>query len=152
MSSLARVRNGDTMSGFNEPAANTPKLILVWSPGRSSPIHDHANAHCVMKVLSGHLKETRFSWPDPTLLNQGKPSPPQISQETVYGENEVTYMNDKLGLHRISNPDPDSFAVSLHLYTPPNAAVYGCHMFDERTGKASHVTQCNFYSESGLKL
>lgn len=28
------------------------KLILVWSPGKGSAIHDHANAHCVMKVLS----------------------------------------------------------------------------------------------------
>lgn len=26
------------------------QLILVWSPGRGSAIHDHANAHCVMKV------------------------------------------------------------------------------------------------------
>lgn len=26
------------------------KLILVWSPGKGSVIHDHANAHCVMKV------------------------------------------------------------------------------------------------------
>lgn len=26
------------------------QLVLVWSPGKSSPIHDHANAHCVMKV------------------------------------------------------------------------------------------------------
>jgi hypothetical protein len=26
----------------------------------------------------------------------------------------VTYMSDKLGLHRISNPDKDGFAVSLH--------------------------------------
>ncbi|OJD17010.1 cysteine dioxygenase [Emergomyces pasteurianus Ep9510] len=25
-------------------------LILVWSPGKGSAIHDHANAHCVMKV------------------------------------------------------------------------------------------------------
>jgi len=25
-------------------------LIVVWSPGKSSPIHDHADAHCVMKV------------------------------------------------------------------------------------------------------
>ncbi|KAF2102153.1 cysteine dioxygenase [Rhizodiscina lignyota] len=127
-------------------------LILVWSPGKSSPIHDHANAHCVMKVLRGELKETLYSWPDMYAVNMGKPSPPCVTKETVYTENEVTYMSDTLGLHKISNPDPENFAVSLHLYTPPNAAIYGCHMFDEKTGKASHVTQCNFYSESGLKL
>ena len=25
-------------------------LILVWTPGRKSPVHDHADAHCLMKV------------------------------------------------------------------------------------------------------
>lgn len=105
-----------------------------------------------MKILSGQLKETLYTWPDCSLLNQGKPSPPQINRERIYGENEVTYMSDKLGLHKVSNPDPDNFAVSLHLYTPPNAAVFGCNMFDEKTGKATRALQCQFYSESGHKL
>ncbi len=25
-------------------------LLLVWTPGKASPIHDHADAHCLMKV------------------------------------------------------------------------------------------------------
>ena len=25
-------------------------LLLVWTPGKASSIHDHANAHCLMKV------------------------------------------------------------------------------------------------------
>lgn len=25
-------------------------LILVWTPGKGSLIHDHADAHCIMKV------------------------------------------------------------------------------------------------------
>jgi hypothetical protein len=34
------------------PDSDLNQLILVWSPGKSSAIHDHANAHCVMKVYS----------------------------------------------------------------------------------------------------
>lgn len=34
---------------------------------------------------------------------------------------------------------------------PPNAAKHGCHIFDEATGKKSHVQQCHFYSELGIK-
>lgn len=127
-------------------------LILVWTPGKGSPIHDHANAHCVMKVLKGTLKETLFSWPDPDLAKEGKPAPPQVKKETLYHENGVTYMSDQLGLHRISNPDPENVAVSLHLYTPPNAEYFGCQIFDEQTGKASHVSQANFFSVVGHKL
>jgi cysteine dioxygenase len=25
-------------------------LILVWTPGKQSPVHDHADSHCLMKV------------------------------------------------------------------------------------------------------
>ena len=60
-------------------------------------------------------------------------------------------MSDGLGLHRVMNPSLDEFAISLHLYTPPNAAKHGCHIFDESTGKKSHVAQCHFYSEFGVK-
>ncbi|KAF2651985.1 putative cysteine dioxygenase Cdo1 [Lophiostoma macrostomum CBS 122681] len=126
-------------------------LILVWSPGKGSPVHDHANAHCVMKILKGQLKETRYHWPT-IELNNSVQRPLEIEQETTYSADEVTYMSDKLGLHKISNPSPDDFAVSLHLYTPPNAAVYGCHTFNEETGQARHMARCTVYSEYGHKL
>ncbi|KMU79559.1 cysteine dioxygenase type 1 [Coccidioides immitis RMSCC 3703] len=90
-------------------------LILVWSPGRSSPIHDHANAHCVMKILKGSLKETLYDWPDQEKTDAGEPAPMKVTRERVYGENQVTYMSDKLGLHKITNPDPNEYAISLHL-------------------------------------
>ncbi|KAF2139620.1 uncharacterized protein K452DRAFT_275050 [Aplosporella prunicola CBS 121167] len=127
-------------------------LILVWTPGKGSMIHDHANAHCVMKVLKGSLRETLYEWPDQALAAQGKPAPPMIKKETVYHENQVTYMSDQLGLHRISNSDPENIAVSLHLYTPPHAEHFGCQIFDERTGKASHVSQSNFFSIVGARI
>ncbi|KAF1958285.1 cysteine dioxygenase type I [Byssothecium circinans] len=125
-------------------------LILVWSPGKSSPIHDHAKAHCIMKILKGSLTETRYAWPT-VGLNQGENRPLDIISEKTYSHDQVTYMSDKLGLHRISNPHPRDYAVSLHLYTPPNAAVYGCHTFNEKTGTPLHVKQCTVYSEYGHK-
>ncbi|KAJ9668204.1 Cysteine dioxygenase [Coniosporium apollinis] len=122
-------------------------LILVWTPGKGSPIHDHANAHCVMKILAGSLKETLYAWPEVS-----EAAPLAVKKETLYTENQVTYMSDQLGLHRISNPDAENFAVSLHLYTPPNAATFGCNVFDERTGRSSHIKQNVFFSERGHKL
>jgi len=63
-----------------------------------------------MKVLKGTLRETRFSYPDPQISSSG----PKVIKETKYNENEVTYMADELGLHKISNPDQERLAVSLH--------------------------------------
>ncbi|KAF4252791.1 hypothetical protein KXW98_006665 [Aspergillus fumigatus] len=100
-------------------------------------------------VLKGSLQETLYTWPDQDKLRNGQPSSPQIIKKTTYTENQVTYMSDKLGLHKISNPDPHNPAVSLHLYTPPNAATYGFCVFDEKTGKASRVKQSHFYSIRG---
>ncbi|KAL2822519.1 RmlC-like cupin domain-containing protein [Aspergillus granulosus] len=124
-------------------------LILVWTPGRGSAIHDHANAHCIMKVLKGTLQETLYTWPDQDKVRHGESSPPQITKVTTYGENQVTYMSDKLGLHKIHNPDPSNVAISLHLYTPPNAATHGFSVFNEKSGKACHIKQSHFYSIRG---
>jgi len=141
---FADLSRGYTRNLVDEGNGKSNLLVLVWTPGKGSPIHDHADAHCLMKVLKGSLKETRFTFPQDSTA-------PKVIKETLYKENEVTYMADELGLHRISNTDPNSIAVSLHLYTPPNAAKEGCHIFDENTGKRSHVTQSNFYSVFGCK-
>ncbi|KAF4761297.1 hypothetical protein N7455_002362 [Penicillium solitum] len=141
-----------TRNLIDEGNGKSNLLILVWSPGKGSTIHDHANAHCVMKVLKGKLQEDLYSWPDQEQIENGQISPPQLTKQTTYGENQVTYMSDKLGLHRISNPDQDNFAISLHLYTPPNAAIHGFGIYDERTGKARHIKQTNYYSFRGHRL
>jgi hypothetical protein len=66
-----------------------------------------------MKILKGQLKETRYAWPT-VKLNKGDQCPLETTQETIFSENEVTYMSDKLGLHKITNVDPNDFAISLH--------------------------------------
>lgn len=66
-----------------------------------------------MKILKGRLTETRYAWPTPD-TNNGEDRPLQIIQSMTYEENQVTYMSDKLGLHRITNADPNGYAVSLH--------------------------------------
>ncbi|KAL4881300.1 RmlC-like cupin domain-containing protein [Aspergillus karnatakaensis] len=138
-----------TRNLIDEGNGKSNLLILVWSPGRGSAIHDHANAHCVMKVLKGTLQETLYTWPDQDKVQHGQSSPPEVTKVTTYGENQVTYMSDKLGLHKIHNPDPNNVAISLHLYTPPNAANYGFSVFDEKSGKACHIKQSHFYSVRG---
>ncbi|KAI2611977.1 RmlC-like cupin domain-containing protein [Hypoxylon sp. NC1633] len=121
-------------------------LVLVWTPGRASPIHDHGEAHCVMKILRGRLTETRYDFPD-----GDEEKPMQLRSEMVRSENAVAYMADDLGLHRMSNHGTE-YAVSLHLYTPPNVARYGCNIFNVLTGEKTHVAKCGNYSAYGQRL
>ena len=146
-------------------------LVVVWTPGRESVIHDHANAHCIMKVLRGSITETRYEWPTPPTstsatrdsspssmhrggLHGSLPSTDHMrrTQTTTFEKDQVTYMADDLGLHKISTPHSDTYAVTLHLYTPPNAANHGCKVFDEKTGDWKLVTGYNFYSSYGRRL
>ena len=41
--------------------------------------------------------------------------------------------------------------LTVLVYTPPNAAKMGFHVYEELTGEANHVYQCQFYSEQGRK-
>ncbi|KAK1825702.1 RmlC-like cupin domain-containing protein [Podospora conica] len=139
---------GYTRNLVDEGNGKSNLLVLVWSPGKGSPIHDHGNAHCLMKILRGNLTETRYAFPD----EAGETDQPmRVTQERVHKQNEVAYMADELGVHRVWNRGSD-FAVSLHLYTPPNVARGGCHIFDEKTGKRSHIKNCGHYSAYGKKL
>jgi cysteine dioxygenase len=113
-------------------------------------IRRHANAHCIMKVLKGSLTESRFATPTESDVQNQRPM--TKLHDITYKENEVTYMADTLGVHCISNPHPTEYAVSLHLYTPPNAATYGCNVFKEDTSGVIHNSQCHFYSEYGVKV
>lgn len=59
-------------------------------------------------------------------------------------------MADSLGLHEIKNESEVEYAVSLHLYTPPNAAVRGVRLFDGESGVARHVMQGEYDSVRGV--
>jgi hypothetical protein len=76
--------------------------------------YSHANAHCIMKILKGSLTETRFAAPTAVQINDNQPMLMVKTRETTYFENQVTYMADNLGVHRISNPHSTEYAVSLH--------------------------------------
>ena len=149
---FADPRRNYTRNLVDEGNGKSNLLVVVWNPGRGSPIHDHANAHCVMKILKGSLRETLYAVPPcetGTMSSPGTSTPPQIVYEKTYLENQVTYISDKIGLHKISNPSNDEVAVSLHLYTPPHAANFGFNLFDEKTGKQTHIKQAGFFSDRG---
>ncbi|KAI8067996.1 RmlC-like cupin domain-containing protein [Gongronella butleri] len=140
-------------------------MILAWSPQRHSPIHDHAGAHCIMKVLDGKLQETQYEYPakidedaacnsiditdgsEEKVVGQDS-NAMHVTKNTILKSNQVAYIHDKIGLHRIANPSSKEGAVSLHLYTPPFKT---CKTFEEATGKARSASQCTYYSIRGAR-
>ena len=76
-------------------------IILCWGEGHGTAIHDHANAHCFMKVLQGTLTEVQFDWPDSkkmTHKHDAKGNDQKVLEEKSRAQlelNEVAYINGK---------------------------------------------------------
>lgn len=116
-------------------------IALCWSEGQGSSIHSHSDAHCFMKMLDGTLTETLYAWPE----ESKKKVPMRELAVNTYHRDQVAYINDSKGLHRVENKSHSDRATSLHLYSPP---FNSCQCFDQRTG---HVTTgtVTFWSKFG---
>jgi cysteine dioxygenase len=128
-------------------------MLLCWGEGHMSAVHDHADAHCFMKMLDGSLREVRFAWPEENdnsadLAETGGVREMVPVGSTMLETNGVCYINDSLGLHRVENPSHADRSVSLHLYSPPFDT---CQMFDQRTGKKTSA-KITFWSKFGERV
>ncbi|KAL4235263.1 hypothetical protein ACF0H5_006901 [Mactra antiquata] len=119
-------------------------IALCWNYGQASTIHNHANAECLMKILSGNAREELYKTPSCC----GEAKNMEKIKETMYKGNEVAHINDTMGLHRISNPSEKEGLVTLHLYFPPFSE---CKCFDESTSQTK-VGQMTYYSKFGVKV
>jgi cysteine dioxygenase len=116
-------------------------ILLCWSEGNASSIHDHTDSECIMKCVQGNVKETRYAWPT-------KKRTKMIETGLTEGsEGDVIWINDDMGLHRVENPSLTSRMATLHFYWPP---IKECLIFDEDTSKARKV-KMTWTSVRGVK-
>jgi len=66
-----------------------------------------------MKCVQGHVKETRFKWPECRRTKL------EIIGTTEAFDGDVVAINDELGLHRVENISDSEKAMTLHFYYPP---------------------------------
>ena len=95
-------------------------ILICWSAGQKTPIHDHGGEECWVKVIDGKLKETIYRNDENDELVAISTSVKQI--------NQVSYMKDFMGFHRLEN-NSNTRSMSLHLYAKP---ILKCNVFDEK--------------------
>jgi cysteine dioxygenase len=100
-------------------------LVLCWSAGQESPIHDHAGQHCFMAVLEGQIEELQYALPA-----GGGPGRLRLTTRRTLERGQVAYIHDRIALHKV-RPAGGRPAVSLHLYSRP---IDVCQVYDEETG------------------
>lgn len=82
---------------------------LVWTPGQSTPIHDHLS-WCVVGVYKGSEHETKYE------LRGGDDDPHLVEAGTVVNvTGSVEALVPPGDIHRVANGGA-SVAVSLHIY------------------------------------
>lgn len=89
-------------------------LCLCWKSGQRSPIHDHAQSICGVKVVAGVATETVF---------EESPSGYIMPVSSInYGEGVVGSQDDDT--HQIANLQAEGVdLVTLHCYAPPLARM-----------------------------
>jgi len=131
-----------TRNLMHEGNGNFNLILMCWPEGAVSPIHDHSDSPCFMRVLEGQVKEIRYAWPA-----EGSGDALVESGTREIAAPATLYMSDDLGLHKIENSSHSNKLCSIHLYSPP---FDFCKVFDERTAKDTKVNMV-FYSKFGDK-
>ena len=99
-------------------------LVLCWRNGQRSPIHDHRDSACAVRVLRGEATETVFD-----MTEEGQVFPVRTRR---LREGFMCATQD-LDIHQLSNDQPDgSDLVTLRLYSPPLLTMGQYSLTDSR--------------------
>lgn len=102
-------------------------LILCWRSGQRSPIHNHAESTCGVRVLQGVCTETKFEATPSGLLKAVS------SSDMLQGEIGASQDAD---VHQISNlQSPGEDLITLHVYSPPLLKMETYSLTDATVGE-----------------
>ena len=111
-------------------------MMLCWDSRQATPVHDHSGSSCWMKVLEGTLREECYAMP------AGGGALSSIwAKDVNAGDVDTSHIDDTVGVHKVSNVDPEHSVVSLHIYSPPYAC---CNAYDAQSGSKWQITEQTF--------
>lgn len=90
--------------------SNIEMLVLCWDDNQQSNIHSHPENGCIVKVLSGSIKEEVYR-------KFGEEM--ELTECNIPSNNDIMYQEGNDGLHKITNIS-DGKTVTLHVYSPPD--------------------------------
>ncbi len=85
-------------------------IVLNLPPYIETPVHDHGESFCCVKIVSGVLINRIYQ-----VLNEQ--NLPTLSEEHIYQTNDYFHV-PKDQIHSMYNPIPDPL-VTFHIYSPP---------------------------------
>lgn len=102
-------------------------LVICWKSGQRSPIHNHAESTCGLKVLRGIATETKFETTPSSLVKA-------VSSRDLR-EGHIAASQDA-DIHQISNLQADGTdLITLHIYSPPLLRMKTYSLTDRTVGE-----------------
>lgn len=93
-------------------------ILLCWNKDDATPIHSHDGQNCWVYQIQGELTEIRYEKVDGGDLIE--------TNRTILDEGKLSFMNKKMGYHKLSNIT-EGRAMTLHAYVLPiNSCEYFC--------------------------
>ena len=97
-------------------------ILICWEQGQETAVHGHDGEDCWVYLLEGEMEEVFFKINDDKALQE-------VGSHKIQ-PNQLTFMNDKVGFHKLKNCNKSGKSMSLHLYAKP---IENCVSFDETT-------------------
>ena len=110
---------------YGDPDGRFEMVVMTWSPGQETPVHDHAGIWCVEGVVEGNIDVTRY---DVTEKLEGDLVRMRCTEVIHAGLGQCGALIPPVEYHRISNPY-DHRAISLHVY---GGRMRSCRVFRQR--------------------
>jgi cysteine dioxygenase len=118
-------------------------ILLCWTAGKFSPVHDHNGSECFFRMIDGEITEVKYEYPD----EDGEEKPLKEKETVTVHPGEVSFINDSMGVHKVGNKT-EKGAVTLHCYLPPYMESK-CYCDKTSKFKKGHIT---FYSRGGKTM
>ena len=109
-----------------------PYVMEIWPVGHYSPIHSHANANAVIRVLSGNIRVSLYPFLSET---KGEGSP---FADVVFSKDNVTwitpYINQVHQLKNLESNDKACITIQCYTYSERNTRHYDYFDYLDESG------------------
>ena len=119
---------------YGDPQGRFEIVVMAWSPGQETPVHDHSGIWCVEGVIEGIVDVTRYNLTEMV----GNDMARMEQREIIHaGLGQCGALIPPVEYHRISNPY-DHQALTVHVY---GGRMRSCRVFLESENNLYRVTE-----------
>lgn len=113
-----------TMGVNQGDSPGIPYVMEIWPPGCFSPIHNHARANAIIRVLSGEINVSLYP-----MLSKYHETP---FMNVTFRKDDVTWISPELNqTHKLRNPNADGpTCITIQCYTYSMGNVEHYEYFD----------------------